>query len=245
MRELRLAASVALLPHPLSQLPETSSKHWLRNTRITVDYTPVAPNEPSARLLGCSVNNFVYFARGNRVHYKNINVNANEEIGQLMKLKEVQGNLRALELNTTSQPDIMAIGTSKGVIQLWDVKAKKMTTSWHTTKEISAMAWNGPLLTIGSLKGVIRNYDTRLPHSKIKEQSRKFCRHEGEITTLDWSVDGKYLASGDANGQVLCWENGLGPPMQVGEAVHRRSKKILQSGKITVSILFQCLRPRN
>lgn len=214
----------------------------MRNTRITVDYTSPTPNEVSVRLLGCSVNNFVYFTRGNRVHYKNLNGSANEDIGQLMKLKEAQGNLRALELNAKFQPDIMAIGTTKGCIQLWDVKAKKMTTSWHTTKEISAMAWNGPILTVGSLKGVIRHYDTRLPHSKIKEQSRKFSRHEGEITTLDWSVDGKYLASGDANGHVLCWENGLGPPMQVGEAVQRRSKKILQSGKISVIICPNSLR---
>uniref|UniRef100_A0A8H7XKT1 Uncharacterized protein n=1 Tax=Psilocybe cubensis TaxID=181762 RepID=A0A8H7XKT1_PSICU len=233
VRQMRLAANEIMLPDPLSRYPESSAKHWMRNTRTTIDYTPSAPNQPSARLLGCSVNNFVYFTRGNRVHYKNINVNANEEIGQLMKLKESHGSLRALEVNTTSQPDVIAIGTSKGCIQLWDVKAKKMTASWHSSKEISAMAWNGPILTIGSLKGVIRNYDTRLPHSKIKEQSRKFCRHEGEITTLHWSVDGKYLASGDAIGQVLCWENGLGPPMQVGESVHRRSKKIQQSGKIS------------
>ncbi|KAF9555734.1 WD40 repeat-like protein [Agrocybe pediades] len=208
----------------------------MRTTRITVDYaTPTTtPDEPSARLLSCSANNVAFFTRGNRVHYKNL-ASTSEDVGQLLKLQEAHGNVRCLEINRSkgagADPDILAVGTSKGYIQLWDVQKKKMTAKWHS-KEVTAMAWNGHTLTVGNAKGVIRNYDTRAPPSKMKEQSRKSIRHEAAITTLSWTGDGKFLASGDLSGTVYCWEGGLGPPLQVGEPVQRR-KKILQSAKIS------------
>ena len=218
--------------------PENSAKHFLRNTKATIDYSP-PPNailDVSARLLSCSFRNTLFFTRGNRVHYKNLTTS--EEVGQLCKLQDSRGDLRVIECGGIDQPDIVALGTTKGIVQIWDVQAKKITMNWTTTKEISAMRWNGPVLTIGGLKGTIRHYDTRInPIPKMKEQARKVTRHQAPITSLDWNVDGKYLASGDAAGTVYCWEPGQKVPLDVGEFIQRR-KKIQHVGAISVILFF-------
>jgi cell division cycle 20, cofactor of APC complex len=216
--------------------PENSAKHFLRNTKVTIDYSPPPNATPdvSARLLSCSFRNTLFFTRGNRVHYKNLTTS--EEVGQLCKLQDSRGDLRVIECGGVDHPDIVALGTTKGIVQIWDVQAKKIIMSWTTTKEISAMRWNGPVLTIGGLKGTIRHYDTRInPTPKMKEQARKVTRHQAPITSLDWNVDGKYLASGDAAGTVYCWEPGQKVPLDVGEFIQRR-KKIQHVGAISVII---------
>ena len=101
----------------------------------------------------------------------------------------------------------MAIGITK-CVQLWDVQTKKMSVCCST-------------ITI--------------PGEHPRRGPRKLTRHVARMTTLEWSVDSKFLASGDASDTVYCCARGLEPPLQVGD-VARRQKKILRSGKIAVSI---------
>lgn len=211
---------------------ESSAKHHLRNTRVTIDYSlPISDPEIPAHLLSTSPHNFLFFSRGNRVHYKN--VSTSEDIGQLCKLQESRGDLRSIECGGEDQPDVVALGTTSGLVQLWDIRTKKMTSSW-TTKSVSVLRWNGPVLTIGGLKGTIRHYDTRInPTANRKEQAPKVTRHQARITSLDWNVTGKYLASGDLTGTVYCWEPGHKVPLDVGDFVQRR-KKIQHIDSISV-----------
>ncbi|KAG5636011.1 hypothetical protein H0H81_009391 [Sphagnurus paluster] len=191
---------------------------------------PLDPEDPVVSILSCSSENMLFFSRGNRVHYKNAS-NA-EEVGQLCKLQDSHGDLRIIECAGPDQPDIVALGTNKGLIQIWDVKAKKKTLSW-TTKSVSAMRWNGSVLTVGGLKGTIRHYDTRIaPTSKMKEQVRKVTRHQSRITSLEWNVDGKLLASGDQSGTVYCWDSRDKVPLDVGEFIQRR-KKMQHTGAVS------------
>lgn len=238
MRSASLS-SLHLSTSVVQNYPESSAKHFMSHARTTFDYSPPTDtsNGISARILSCSTSNVAYFTRGNRVHYKNITTNFNTDISQLCKLSEKWGNIRALEGGGISQPNVLAIGTSKGYIQIWDVKAKKATMTWATTKEITALAWNGAILSVGGIKGSIRHYDTRLPASKLKEQARQVIRNHGQVTCLRWNEDGKFLASGDAAGTVHCWELGQKVPLEVGEFVSRR-KKIQHTGKISVSFVY-------
>ncbi|KAF8064304.1 WD40 repeat-like protein [Lyophyllum atratum] len=205
--------------------PESSAKHHLRNTKVTFDFSPPPGEnllEVPPPLLSCSRKGVLFFSRGNRIHYKNMTTS--EEIGQLCKLQDSHGDLRIIECGGADQPEIVALGTSKGLIQIWDVNAKKKTSSW-TTKSVTAMRWNGPVLTVGGMKGTIRHYDTRIaPTSKMKEQVRKVTRHQSRITSLEWNVDGKILASGDQGGTVYCWDSREKVPLDVGEFIQRRKK---------------------
>jgi cell division cycle protein 20 (cofactor of APC complex) len=224
---------------------ESSAKHHLRNAKLTIDFSvppsttvadPPLPLEVAAPLLSCSAANMSFFSRGNRVHYKNV-MTMSEDVGQLCKLQDSHGDLRIVECGGVDQPDVVALGTSKGLVQIWDAKAKKKTASW-STKGVTAMRWNGPVLTVGGLKGTIRHYDTRVAStSKMKEQARKVTRHQARITSLEWNVDGKILASGDQSGTVYCWDSREKVPLDVGEFIQRR-KKMQHCSPVSVGAPF-------
>jgi cell division cycle protein 20 (cofactor of APC complex) len=208
---------------------EISAKHYLRNNKVTINFTP--PSEDTSVVpLGRSVQNALLFTRGNRVHYKNMSTN--EDIGQLCRVPDKCGLLRYISCAGKDQPNVVALGTEKG-IQIWDLSTKKLTSAW-TTREVTAMHWNGPVLTVGGVKGTIRHFDTRTKETpKMKEQASKVTRHQTKITRLQWNVDGNLLASGDESGTVYCWDPRQKVPLDVGEFVQRR-KKMQHPGAITV-----------
>ena len=134
------SASLASTSQVVPTYPECSAKHHLRNAKVTIDYSaPPAAADPlpelavAAPLLSCSAANVLFFSRGNRAHYKNL-MTTTEDVGQLCKLQDSHGDLRIIECGGVDQPDVVALGTSKGLIQIWDVKAKKKTASWSDRK---------------------------------------------------------------------------------------------------------------
>lgn len=234
---------------------ETSAFYHLRAGRMTIDFSPadgvplpppsepnvtVAPNAAattgtSAWPVGWAACNVMLFGRGNRVHYKNLGLN--EEIGQLCKIRDSAGRLQLVECAGSELPGIVALCTTKGHIQLWDVVSKKMTASWTTSKSPTAMKWSGPVLTVGNERGAIRHYDTRIKENeKMKEQTKKVTRHQTRISSLAWHDEGKVFASGDESGTVLVWDTRQKAPLDVGEMIQRR-KKMQHEGKVTVRSL--------
>ncbi|KAH9837716.1 WD40 repeat-like protein [Rhodofomes roseus] len=204
----------------------------MRTDKVIVDFS-VVEEEWSKRVwpVSWSENNILLFGRGARVHYKSLS--ANEAIGQLCKFREDQGNLRLIECAGKDYPNLVAVSSSNGHIQLWDLAAKKMVSKW-STKSTAAIQWNGPILTVGGERGSIRQFDTRVPDTtKMKEQAKKTMRHQSKISSLAWNIDGKFLASGDESGQVHIWDPRLqNAPLEVGEMIQRR-KKIQHVGVIT------------
>jgi len=153
MRSVSVSSIRSTTPPVYPTFPDTSAKYHLRNTKITIDYSGpadvTATIEASAaagsiapHLLSCLSANVLFFCRGNRVHFRNIGTGSGaEDIGQLCKLWEDRGDLRVIECAGSDMPHIVALGTTKGFVQIWDVKAKKMAMSW-STKGVSVMKWN-------------------------------------------------------------------------------------------------------
>ena len=103
--------------------------------------------------------------------------------------------------------NILAIGTSNSTVQLWDTdKGVQLRQLNGHTYRVSSLAWNGSLLSTGSLDTSIVNFDVR---SRVPEVSR-FCDHQQEVCGLKWSPDGTQLASG-GNDNVLCVWDASGP----------------------------------
>ncbi|KJA24956.1 hypothetical protein HYPSUDRAFT_38340 [Hypholoma sublateritium FD-334 SS-4] len=228
---LMRSASMSLLP-TVRSYPENSANYFMEHTRTTFDYTlPDASNASevsSARLLTCSASNFAYFTRKNRVYYKNILSTDNADISQFCRLTDTYGTIRGLECSG----ETLALGTSKGKIQIWDIQAKKLNLCWSTSQDITALAWNRSVLTVGSSNGRIRHYDTRLAAGKVRAQAKKVTRHARQITCLAWNKTGEFLASGDTGGEVHCWQEGMNRPLEIGDATETRTKKIQHSGRI-------------
>ena len=97
----------------------------------------------------------------------------------------------------------LAVGTSGGKTQLWDVHATKQIRSMdgHSDR-ISSMAWNRHILSSGSRDTNIINHDVRVARHVVATLSN----HKQEVCGLTWSNDGEILASG-GNDNLLClWD---------------------------------------
>ncbi|KAL3920628.1 MAG: hypothetical protein SGILL_003166, partial [Bacillariaceae sp.] len=97
----------------------------------------------------------------------------------------------------------LAVGTSGGKTQLWDVRACKQLRSMdgHSDR-VSSMSWNQHILSTGSRDTTIVNHDVRVARHSVATLSA----HSQEVCGLAWSNDGEVLASG-GNDNLLClWD---------------------------------------
>ncbi|THH28763.1 hypothetical protein EUX98_g5428 [Antrodiella citrinella] len=229
MRSASLDGSRFSSPSTVPLAPESASLNM--RAKVDVDFN-VSAEDAAA---GCfpaswSEYNVVLFGRGNRVYYKNLLTNS-EQVIQLCKVRDNYGSLKLIDSGGKDQPGIVALSTSKGYIQLWDLMGKKMTTQWHTTG-VTAMKWNGPVLTVGGPRGAIRHFDIRVPSEKLKESAKRITRHQASICGLSWQNEGKLYASADESGLVHVWDARQNAPLDIGELIQRR-KKIQHKGAVT------------
>ena len=97
----------------------------------------------------------------------------------------------------------LAVGTSIGTTQLWDVQAGRQLRSMdgHSDR-VGSLSWNRHILSSGSRDTTIVNHDVRVARHNVATLSA----HGQEVCGLSWSPDGEVLASG-GNDNLLClWD---------------------------------------
>lgn len=65
---------------------------------------------------------------------------------------------------------VVAVGTSFGVIQLWDAARQKCVRTMRTgeaERRVGALAWNAHILSSGNSSGVLRHHDVRVPRHEV------------------------------------------------------------------------------
>jgi len=99
----------------------------------------------------------------------------------------------------------LAIGTSAGTTQLWDVQANKQLRSMdgHTDR-VGSLSWNRHILSSGGRDGNIVNHDVRVARHNVATLSS----HTQEVCGLEWSPDGSTLASGGNDNMLCLWDAG-------------------------------------
>uniref|UniRef100_A0A0R3RS07 WD_REPEATS_REGION domain-containing protein n=1 Tax=Elaeophora elaphi TaxID=1147741 RepID=A0A0R3RS07_9BILA len=109
--------------------------------------------------------------------------------------------------------DLLAVGTNKGITQIWDVHAQKRVRelTGHSSR-IGCLAWNTDLVCSGSRDRFIIQRDIRQP---AQYAERRLNAHRQEVCGLKWSPDRQYLASGGNDNQVLVWSLRRNDPCQV------------------------------
>lgn len=107
---------------------------------------------------------------------------------------------------------LVAVGTHKGYVQIWDVAAsKKINTLEGHTARVGALAWNSDMLSSGSRDRLIFQRDIRTP-PVITE--RKLTGHRQEVCGLKWSPDHQHLASGGNDNKLFVWNMTSLSPLQ-------------------------------
>lgn len=114
---------------------------------------------------------------------------------------------KVTSLNWIGSGTHLAIGTSKGLVEIWDAtKIKNVRTMSGHNLRVSSLAWNEHILSSGSRDRTILNRDVRIESPYIN----KFETHKQEVCGLKWNVEENKLASGGNDNKLFVWD-GLNP----------------------------------
>jgi len=107
---------------------------------------------------------------------------------------------------------LVAVGTHKGFVQIWDVTANKRVSvlGGHSAR-VGALAWNADVLSSGSRDRLILQRDIKTP-SIVPE--RRLTGHKQEVCGLKWSPDHQHLASGGNDNKLFVWNMNSVNPVQ-------------------------------
>ena len=124
----------------------------------------------------------------------------------------------------------IAVGDSAHLVKVYDVErcAEIRTLRTHSDR-ISAMSWNGYVLSTGSRDSTIVQHDMR-----IQDYFVKYVGHEQEVCGLKWNPEGTTLASGGNDNKVCIWELSNTAPL-----------KVLNEHKAAVKAIAWCPWKRN
>jgi cell division cycle 20-like protein 1 (cofactor of APC complex) len=99
------------------------------------------------------------------------------------------------------QGNLVAVGTHRGYVQVWDVAAsKKLNVLEGHSARVGALAWNGDSLSSGSRDRLILQRDIRTPPLI---PARRLEGHRQEVCGLKWSPDNSYLVRSAAISLLL------------------------------------------
>ncbi|KAG5679733.1 hypothetical protein PVAND_009278 [Polypedilum vanderplanki] len=157
---------------------------------------PDISNDYYLNLLDWSSDNIVTVALGKSVYLWNAGT------GNIEILFESQGQDHVCSLSWIQEGQILAVGLSNGLLELWDcTKMKRLRVmNGHSTR-IGSLAWNSWLISSGSRDGTIIHHDVR----QREHQIGLLQGHTQEVCGLKWSLDAKYLASGGNDNLVNIW----------------------------------------
>jgi cell division cycle protein 20 (cofactor of APC complex) len=158
-----------------------------------------APGVPSDLLsfpLSWSACNKIAVACGCDVYYQDLDT---REITHLCSTDPL---IRVIEW-AKQDSNVLALGAERGTLNLWDATDSTLVRDWSDDKRIGvySFSWHEEVLAVGERPGSIGLYDVRVPQAIAK-----LGGHKVPVYALEWSPDGKYLASGDASGVVQIWD---------------------------------------
>ena len=86
--------------------------------------------------------------------------------------------------------DVLAVGTSKHVVELWDVNTKTCVRKMKShTARVGSLAWNDHILTSGDRNGQIHQHDVRIDQHHVSTLKL----HDQEVCGLKWSENRRLI----------------------------------------------------
>lgn len=123
------------------------------------------------------------------------------------KLCDLQRDRHVTSVSWNQSGNLLAVGTSPGVVQVWDTTTCKLvrTLKGHSAR-VGCLAWNSSILSSGGRDKEIFNRDMRCKEDFVAQLSG----HKQEVCGLTWSNDDMQLASGGNDNQLLIWNASAG-----------------------------------
>lgn len=186
-------------PGKVSSISAVSNLGGRKQFLLALD-GPGIPADPFAYPLTWSKKNVIAVACGKDVYYQNLDTRS---IVRLCEIEKVHhGRPRSIQWCPIS-PNKLAIGTTLGMVQLWNINGKRLIRKWkdENMESVGGMDWRDHLLGVGVDDGTINFYDDRKAGL-----INRLTMHGSKVHGVKWSTDGNYLASSDQHGIVHVWD---------------------------------------
>ncbi|KAF9555723.1 WD40 repeat-like protein [Agrocybe pediades] len=201
--------SASSLFNTLPTLRPTSVTENLNKRRhcLMVLDSPGVSLDPDAFAISWSLRNLIAVACKDDVYYQNLETRS---VSQLCSASSLPGKLGVIQWGDEKHDNYLALGMSKGTVQMWDAGAGGKGTAihtWNPRKDGGArsLAWNHDLLTIG-----MGNGDIVLTDIRSARNTEVIEKHKAHVLGLQWSADHNYLASSDKSGAIHIWDRRVG-----------------------------------
>ncbi|NXK13058.1 CD20B protein, partial [Herpetotheres cachinnans] len=164
-------------------------------------------NDYYLNILDWSLENLVAVAVGPAAHIWNG--------GALQAIERIDLNSSSKYISSLAwikEGTCLAIGTSDGEVQLWDIETKKrLRNMFGHLSVVGALSWNHHILSSGSRLGSIHHHDVRVAQHHVGT-----LRHNKKsICSLKWSLTNQLLASGSSDGMLNIWPSDPGVKLQL------------------------------
>ncbi|ESO88263.1 hypothetical protein LOTGIDRAFT_193514 [Lottia gigantea] len=142
----------------------------------------------------------------------------NATSGTITQLMEVENSEEYIgSVSWVKEGNYLAIGTSTGEVQLWDVvEQKRLRNMAGHSARVSSLSWNSHILSSGSRSGNIHHHDVRIPQHHVAT----LAGHSQEVCGVRWSPDGRYLASGGNDNILNIWSSQFNNLPQDNQPLH-------------------------
>jgi cell division cycle protein 20 (cofactor of APC complex) len=185
---------------PLSKSSKSVSRH-IPSTPSRILDAPDLLDDYYLNLISWSDTNILAVALGQAVYLWNAGTG---EINELCTFDPTP-NSYISSVQWTQQGGVhLAVGTSTGAVQLWDVQQGKLLRSMdgHTDR-VGSLSWNNHNVSSGGRDSIIVNHDVRI----ARHNTATLSGHSQEVCGLAWSPDGSTLASGGNDNTLLLWDS--------------------------------------
>ncbi|GHJ84198.1 hypothetical protein NliqN6_0600 [Naganishia liquefaciens] len=178
---------------------------WISKTPFKVLDAPELADDFYLNLVSWSQTNLLAVGLSSCVYLWSA---ATSQVTRLADLSQSEGRTAdggdsVTGLDWTNRGSTIAIGTSKGIVEIWDAeKEKKLRTMTGHESRVGALAWNGSILSTGSRDRKILHRDVRVPNHYIRELKA----HRQEVCGLKWNTQTEQLASGGNDNKLYIWE---------------------------------------
>ncbi|XP_074669773.1 cell division cycle protein 20 homolog B [Strix aluco] len=163
-------------------------------------------NDYYLNILDWSLENLIAIAVGPAAHIWNG--------GTLQAIESIDLNSSSKYISSLAwikEGTCLAIGTSDGEVQLWDIETKKrLRNMFGHLSVVGALSWNHYILSSGSRLGSIHHHDVRVAQHHVGT----LCQNRQSICSLKWSLTNQLLASGSSDGILNIWPSDPGVKLQ-------------------------------
>jgi len=127
----------------------------------------------------------------------------NADTGDIKPLNYQSDTNSIASVSWSSDGSYLAVGTSDGDTQVWDVETNtKLRSMTGHESRVGVLSWDKHIVSSGARDGSIWHHDVRVAQHKISE----LHGHTDEVCGLEWRSDGVLLASGGNDNLVNIWD---------------------------------------